>query len=326
MTLTTGPEQTVAAFFQHVYVPDRLALPSQKSSRAAYRSAIAVFDQHVKSLNQRPAILRDLTDVYIKSAMAAMVAKGRSPATANRVYRTLKAVWGLAYELEILDRRCRTRAYKEIRREPESWLADEVVALLTAAKNLSGRVGEAPACDWWPALLLFCLSTGVRISAAMATPTENLDLDRGEVLIPGHVQKQKSDQRLGLLPSAVEYLDRLAPHGRVKCIFDDWPFDRSAPQWYRLNHRLKSIIVRAGLRPELSQVKRTDLFHKLRKTFASQVAAKAGLPTACALLGHSSMAITKRYIDGRQIQLPHVRDLIADPLAFTTKESNDAQN
>jgi integrase len=55
---------------------------------------------------------------------------------------------------------------------------------------------------------------------------------------------------------------------------------------------LTSILIAAGL-PHGPK----DKFHKIRKTTASHIAKAAGASMASAVLGHSDVEVTKRYID-----------------------------
>ncbi len=315
--VTPRVSMMLLSFFDGVYVPDRFDA-GQLATIKSYRVDVNLFNKWMMSQEQRVARVEDLTDTNLKAAMAWLRGQGRALATANRFYRTLKALHGLAYQIELLEKPLRTKQFKENRREPEAWLPDEIEAIIRTATKQTGTIGvdHVPANVWGPSLLLFILSTGVRISAAMATPTSRLDLQRGEVLIRAETQKQRADQRFQLLPSAVGYLRKLDAHGRgLVRVFDDWPSDRGVESWPYLNRWLRKIICAAGLRKRRKDCTRTDLFHKLRKTFATQVASRSGLPTACAMLGHSSMDVTKRYIDKRQMSSPDIRELLTDPLA-----------
>ena len=73
---------------------------------------------------------------------------------------------------------------------------------------------------------------------------------------------------------------------------------------------LKRILTRAGL-----PTSERDLWHKIRRTFATQVNAKAGIAMAQTLLGHSSPAITQRYIDPTQCPENNQAEYLASPEA-----------
>jgi integrase len=108
-------------------------------------------------------------------------------------------------------------------------------------------------------------------------------------------QKQDSDQVFPLVKETVEALRAIDP-SRNRMIFGDWPFNRST-----LRKRLKVMLVKAGLYPSIKAIpKRTELFHKLRKTIATAVKKRDGKEAATALCGHSSGFVTDFYIDKSQ--------------------------
>jgi integrase len=168
---------------------------------------------------------------------------------------------------------------------------------------MPGTVGQLPANKFFLALILFLLNTGVRINAAMRTPSAGLDLARGWLKVPAHIQKQLSDQHFDLLPLTVEALALISP-SRNTTIFEEWPYDRSEKnrkrgKWPALTKRLKRILVNAGIYASVKDVPPTDLFHKMRRCFASFVAAKSSTQTAQDFLGHSDVKVTKPYLDKR---------------------------
>lgn len=300
---------TPVEFFDLVYCPERLPATNQATTRAAYRLDLLALERY----HGGRLTIATLTAEAIKQKMADLVARGRSTATANRLFRHTLAVWRLAADRGLAPPPPRQTRYRETLDEPTAWLPHELAALLRAAAEAPGRVGEVPAAVWYPALLLVMLSTGARISAVMSATTAALDLTRGEITLAAATQKHRRGQRLDLYPSAVAYLRRLAVVDRLPTVFGDWPHDRTRPGWVALNRRLRRLIVAAELRPHVAAVTRRDLWHKLRKTTASQLAAVAGPIVAQTRLGHSSPTVTARYLDGRLIGAPLVRDLLPDP-------------
>lgn len=310
----------VTAWFAAEFVPDRLPGAAHAATRKTYLVQLGKFERHAAAQLGRPATVADFSDGLLKGAMAAVIAEGRTAATANKLYRHIKAVWGLAHDRGLVERRCKTKPYREERRDPEAWRPEEVDRLIDAAGRAAGKVGAVPAGVWWPALLLFELSTGVRITATMRTPLANLDLERGEVLVPAWAQKQRADQRFDLLPGAVAALRRLAPwERRLATIFGDWTKDPGG-HWNTLRRGLRRLMVAAGLYASLREIPPgKHAFHKLRKTFATRIAAAGGKHVACELLGHSGLAVTERYLDPRQLERPRVTELIADVSRPTSK-------
>jgi hypothetical protein len=75
-----------------------------------------------------------------------------------------------------------------------------------------------------------------------------------------------------------------------------WPFDRSQRPWRSLTDRLKQILQRAGL-PD----GRIHLWHKIRRTTATELTIKEGIEAARKHLDHSAESVTRRYLDPRRL-------------------------
>ncbi len=281
-----GPDSLVLDYLKLCYFPDRLAGDAHTQSRDAYLQQIAKLDRHfrawlaLRNLPPRPVAIGDLCDEVVKFAMAREVespaegGQGNSPATANKLYRHVKSVWAHAAGSEdaggpmLVKRICRSKPYREVKREPRAWLPEEIQQIIAAALTMPGLVGDvaplsggAPrwtfsgprpyadvaAADFWSALLLVKLSTGGRISATMQIPTSNWDPQRAQLLVPGEKQKQRADQVFDLLASANDALLKLAPADRgLPTLFADWPFDTDR-SWRSLRYHHSILLVRSGL-------------------------------------------------------------------------------
>ena len=96
-------------------------------------------------------------------------------------------------------------------------------------------------------------------------------------------------------------------------VFDDWPYDRTKEGWPALTLQLKYCLVHGGLRESVKKVTSRDLWHKLRRTFATTMYAESGdIELVRDMLGHSSIDVTYRYIDktkvGRKMQADYLKD------------------
>lgn len=311
-----SPEIALLEFVRGVYAIQngRLARGSA-ASLEDYVTQVNNLQAYVTELlsadEQRPLVLGDLTDPLVAGCMKWLLSRGRASETCNKLRAAMVAIVNFAIdELDIPHKRLRVKKFKVSKRKPQCWLPDEVLQILSAARRMPGMVGEVPARDWFLALELFILNTGTRISAAMATPSACLDLDGGWVTIPAAVQKHDCDEVSDLHPCTVAALRALHPE-RLKNIFDDWPYDRNIRQWRTLNRRQKDILVTAGLFRQSAAVTKRDLFHKLRRTFATFVAMSAGKDVARELLGHSHQSVTDRYLDPRMLRKTRVSDHLA---------------
>lgn len=305
---------SLRGFFETVYFPRRLAGRSQ-ATVSDYRSCIATLERFwnrrlsEQMAESRPLDLGDLSDDLLAGAMAALVMGKRANGTANKLLRSIRAIWSMAVKDGHLARLTHCTPYPVVKREPVCWSLEEVGLILEAAAGLPGQVGEVPARYWWPALLLLAYNCGGRIDAIMATPSDatHLDLEAGWILIPGDKQKQKSDQRFDLFPETVAALRLIEPQ-QYLTIFGAWIFDRRGRGWRALTRGLRRILKRAGL----PSTKR-DLFHRFRRTTLTFVAAESDEATAQQIGGHSAPSVTRGYIDKRYLKVTSLRDILPVP-------------
>jgi len=308
-------ETTVAKYYR-----ERVLLLNPRIRTAAAAAAVQIdldllgrywSSEYPNRIPDRPQpMLGDLSVELLAGAAAWRVRLGRSPATANRLLRHCRAVWSFAADDELLSPRMpqapKLRKFKEPKRTPDAWSIDELERLLTVANQQPGKVGDIPASLFWPTLLGLLYWTGARISAAMQLRPDDVDLAGGWVRFAAESQKQFADQRFPITPDLGLLIAQIDAAGRnLPTVFADWHFDRTVAQWPALNRHLKRILVAAGL-----PAGRSSKFHRLRRTFATQVCSKAGIGVAQALLGHSSQATTRRYIDTRYVERPDVRAIL----------------
>jgi integrase len=304
---TTGNGQTLPDFFERVYRPMRLIGRSPKTV-VSYQGSIHVLCRYAG----RVVTLGDLSDELLAGCMGWMLNRGAAIASVNHQRRHVLALWRFAYRRKAPDG---TRLAKELpeverlremKRVPVAWSVEEFSRLLTTAANEPGTVGDIPASQWWCALLVTLFYTGIRLSAAMMLRVENLSLTEaaGYLLVPAEHQKQKCDQRFKLPPDCVHALQAITA-GRTGRIFGGWgdgPTDRK-----ELWATFRRMIEEAGLKAGDGAC---GLFHKIRRTSATHVAAKLGRAAACDHLGHSAMSVTERYLDPRFIPTIQAADVL----------------
>ena len=316
MNTSTRIDQTVIEFFNRSYVPERLPDPSKQASRETYRTEIRNLDRFANESLGRSCRVGDLCDELLAGAMSSQLNAGRKPATANKLFRHIKSIWCFARDhRDVPLPPCRLKPLKEERREPEAWFPSDLAAIVEAASRRRGTVGSVQASVFWKAVVMVQISTGIRIRAQLSLPVSDYDRDRQELRAPAELQKQRRDQWMQLLPSAAESLEALAPWDRgLPTLFGDWPFDGGGrPDCLR--RHLKKLLVEAGLYSSVKEIPPyRHTWHKFRRSFATQVAASAGKDTARELLGHSTLSVTERYLDRRQLPRPSVTELIADPV------------
>ncbi|MGD9632885.1 MAG: tyrosine-type recombinase/integrase [Pirellulales bacterium] len=306
-------------WYRQVYRPARHPGDSHRSTVETYEFDIKKFDRYMREHRGRDAEVDDLTDENLCGAMSWMIDSGLERSTANKFLRTLNALWRFAHRRKLLLTEPDNDKLRVDGKDPIAFLPDEKHALLDAAPLMPGTVGpqQIKAGRWWLGTLLMCFSFGPRITSLRFLPSENLDLVRGEVLLPSGWHKGRKEQRRDLYPSCTAIWRELDPAGRgLKYVLDDFADPRTGRRFCdrTFNKHFRRIHVLAGLAKKPADVPDYWLSHCIRKTVASEIYAVAGIHVACEVLGHSSIEVTKRYIDPRYTSQIRVRDLLDDPI------------
>ncbi len=330
-----SPTEELLRFAERAYC--RLGTLSKRTSRQTLLGDLRKLDRFYAShwcpqARQVPRPLRiiDLDEMLLAAAMRHDVdVDGLEPGTANRLLRNVLAVWRYSAKVSRQMNRRRPESpvieppdpelcpkFPEAKREPRCWsmeregsplyekYGNEMVRIFQATKEMTGPLwrkgkrqrSDVLAADWHYANLALFFNTGSRLTALMSTPLSKLDLDAGTVQLPARYQKQNAEQTFDLLPQTVDALAALKLSQRFTSdqrIFEDWIYDRGEG-WRTLTDRLKAILRAAGLSCE-----RRDLFHKIRRTFATYLAKSKGVIGVQQWLGHSHPSVTVRYIDKR---------------------------
>lgn len=291
------PERTLLHFYESSYRPLRLADASEQTD-AVYRSVINRFGWY---LSTEPTF-DHLTDEALEEFLAWARRAGRSAATANRLRSHLLAIWRHAWRKRKVDDQPRdVQKHREPKRLPEAWSLPEFERIIAAAGQVRGTIAGVPAGLWWRSLLLTLFDTGLRHQAAMKARSIDLDAERQTLFVPADHQKQKADQLFALHADTVRLLCETQPAGRQ--LLFPWPGRmRDVRDAYR------SILKAAGL-PHGPK----HLFHKLRRTSGSHLAAATDDGTAQRHLGHSSPSVTARYLDPRIVRRLAAADLMERP-------------
>ena len=222
--------------------------------------------------------------------------KQAKPATANKNVRTLVALW-----YEAIDQNFNSQSKQRIRPLKEDldnlpcWEPQDVSAILKSCRQEPPELFlPCPTDCFWLALLLVVYDTGSRISAIMAATPADLDWTSGTLTLRAGTTKGHKCQVFGLSDQTLQALK--AVHDPQRAYLFPWPYDRSQPGWRALTRRLKRILTRAGLPSS-----KIHLWHKVRRTTATELTIAQGLEAAKEHLGHSSDRVTKRYVDRRRL-------------------------
>jgi len=297
-TVPAAAPGTLRHYFETVYVPERMSDCKPHSIAKSLRALVALRKFH----GDDPR-LDELTDDLAARFFQSLRDRGMPATTVNSGYRAcLFAPWNLACDRALVARGPRIKKFKERRAEPDSWTAAEFARLVAAARRFQpGQCyGELPRADFWTALLLVAWCTALRRGSLLAIRQENIDLQRGSLYVPGDAMKNRQAQAFQLAPEAVEAIGHIWLPER-ELLFGGVSF-------HFLNRHFGLLIDAADV--PRSRHRGRNKFHRIRRTTATLVCARAGVSAASALLGHSDQYVTKRYLDPRVAARHDVTNLL----------------
>ncbi len=186
---------------------------------------------------------------------------------------------------------------RETSQLPTAWSVEEFSRLLDAcdsARCLLGWDGRH-----WRALLLVSWDTSHRLSALLSAKRDDLSA-LGFLIIRGEHTKQGRDVCHKLHADTIAALDALPEH---EFMFP-WPYNKRAI-WLEYKKLLRVAGLPCG---------RRDLFHRLRRTSATHLAAVAGIEAAEKHLDHTTHGLAVRsYIDQRFMPVVQAADIMPRP-------------
>jgi integrase len=280
--MKSQPPMLVYDFFETVYKPLRL-LQASPGTVQQYRIAVVCLDRFL----DRRATLADLTEENVTGLMASILADGRSPVTANMKMNYLKTLARLAKRKGYIDADLSAVDKLRVnRRLPTAWSNRDMEKIIESCRVAEGRIGGVPAAAWWVAFVLIAYDTGLRRRALMAIRFDELDFETGILRVPAENMKTAVEQCFKLHPQTIDAILATVPPDR-ELVF---PIHYLHARCFYV--RFKVILKRAGL-PFTGR----DMVHKLRRTCASHIAARAGEALAIKQLGHLDPSCIKRYVD-----------------------------
>ena len=275
-------EGSLYAFALHVYQIEKMV---GKTDSSKYHQLISL--RHFCQLMGKTIMLSELCDELISEYMQKMLDQGYARPTINTRRADILAAWRFAYKKKLIDRYPMVDKIKVYRSLPTAWTKEEMTRILAVCGSLPGIVGEHWAKFWWPAFLLTLYNTSARLQAALQTERDKYDPASGWLSIPAEIQKQKVEQKYELSPQTRDAIALI--WGPPRRFLFPWP---SNPR--QIWPHYEKILQAAGL-----ATTRRDKFQKIRRTTATHICAVAGMDAACRQLGHSSVDMTRRYVDPR---------------------------
>lgn len=289
-------EGSLWRFFHEVYRPLRMAGRAEVSANH-YVFTLRRLARHF----DRSVLVSDLSNELVTEHLQWMLDNGMSAFTANSVRSDLLALWRFAVKRGHLQALPDVDKLPTPKRQPQAWSLDELGKIFDQCQSRKGMVGSVVASAWWLALVSILYDTGIRKRAVLAIEREHINLDAGWIFVPAESQKQNADQNFRISEDTVEVIRAIWQPPRKFLLPWPWHPDKI---WVDFGKILEA----AGL-PSTSR----DKFHKIRRTTATQIAVRDSLEGAARQLGHSSEAMTKRYIDPRFMQSRDSTEILPRP-------------
>ncbi len=302
-TRLPAPEPgTVRHFAYEVYIPEHCITCTQEHIDQIHYTFSLMHEFFGRDL-----LIEEQTDALAAKFLRWIKEQGRAHCTINKHRGLWFSVWKYAAEQYLIDRYPRLRKLKVILDTPDAWSAEEVRRIIDTAGQLQGLVGDIPAAHFWQALLLTIRWAAVRRGTIVRLRRADMNLVTGVLSVPGRSMKNRRGQKFALGPDAVEAIKRIWLPERD--LLFPWPLGRD-----QLGDHLIRIINAAGV--ARGERKGFNLFHKLRRSTATEAAIHGGMTAAMELLGHSTVAMTERYVDPSMLPSKDTTRFLA-PLGVT---------
>lgn len=230
--------------------------------------------------------------------------KSRPPkVTARRDRGNILCLLRYAHAEGLLDSVPRVPRITLDRKAPQAWSVGDLEKLLAAAGNMPGMMRDLPLSKawWWQSQILYQYETGLRATSALSTRSCDVWLDRRCALVRSDFDKTHADRVVRLSESLCDLLRRGAIGSRDLVWL--WPWTKRK-LWLDWSELLRSAGLPTG---------RQSGFHRLRRTHATMAVLSAGWERAQLSLGHSSVAMTKRYVDPTMLAAATPRIELPEP-------------
>lgn len=270
---------TLPEFFEDCYLPLRLVGESPKTV-VAYRTALNCWKRFAR---ETPI---DKIDTELLSRFQSHLLTSIKPVSVNTYCNHLMVLLRFAADEDqaVIDKPPRWRKLREPKRVPLALTTEEFGKVLATARawNLPSN-----AADWWTALLLTCWETGLRYTALLSLRSIDVLFDSATLYCQAETQKDKEGMCYELPPHVAEAIRKIHDPKRELLFPRDVTIE-TVGKWFRDILNASNIYAPKGCGMR---------FHRLRKSKASYTHAAGG--NAQQVMGHSSQAVTVRYLDPR---------------------------
>jgi len=285
---------TLSDFLRNIYVPSRPDL----SASGIYQFEVTI--RRFQDWTGRPVNIEELTDEMVCSFLAARQQAGSSAPTVNSNRSKLLSLWNCAWRKRLHHDQPRdVPRRREPQRTPSAWTKEEVARLVDYSFCLNGTVDGLQRRYWWPSLILVIWDTSARVGSIRQAAPKQCDLSEGWIHLRAEEQKQNADQLFRLQELTTRTIRHIYDASRP--LVWPWPYCRRQ-LWVHFRRLIEGAGLTAG--------KGKDLFHKLRRSSLSYVAAH-DLELARQQAGHSTSRLTLRhYVDPRIAQQRSAVDVL----------------
>ena len=204
--------------------------PFYDRSRRAWSLCLTALN-HIRTWMGHEPTLAEMTPVTLASFVRWLaVREGRSPKTASKNYRHLRAICGYAAQLELtapiprLRMPAGTLTTAEEEEDVPAFTLREIEAILGQAVALGGQTDGRRDADLWVALVLSLYNTALRIAAALSLRWADYDAANKCFDVRRSTQKTKKAQCVGITAQTAAYLERLrTPAAKAEDPIWPWP-------------------------------------------------------------------------------------------------------
>lgn len=272
------------------------------NTRMRSPETVRLYQVVIRNLNLylgRETLLSDFNDDTLAGFIRHRESLGKSPNTIGGECSKLFSFWRWCAKRGLVEKFPAIPGPPLKQPTPTAWSRDEVTALLNAAQNAPGMIGDVPRSHYFYCFLLMAWETGERFGALYRLRWNDIDFAERWVVYRGETRKgfAAADNRQRIsraLARALELYRGLSSHDAVFGIVDV----------VTIYNHIKPIHKAAGL-----PVGRRNMFHKLRRSHATHLYAAGGDATVS--LGHSSDYITRKcYLDPKYIRKTFGADLL----------------
>ena len=242
----------------------------------------------------------DITAAQISAVLLGLQSKGKSHATAVKVYTVLQSLFKMAYRNDMIDRNPMDKVERpkprkdEVKKDGvEAYSIDELCYIMECLNKEPLK---------WRVLIRLLIDTGIRRGECCGLKWENIDFQRNTITIAGNLSytpelgvyldttKNSHVRTIDVDPDVIALLAELRKEQAASCI-SEWVFTQdNSPAPMHPNsptRRLKKLSDRYGI-PDFHP-------HKLRHSFASvAITNGADVASISEKLGHMDKAVTLR--------------------------------